>query len=67
MVILMYRDEVIEVMVNTVENMNRERAIQMGVSSLEIDNVLASARQELQEVSGLLFDTLYEYGVIKNG
>ena len=53
-------------MVDTVENMNRERAIEMGVSSLEIDNMLNSGRNELVQVSALLFDALYEYGVIND-
>ena len=53
-------------MVDTVENMNRERAIEMGVSSLEIDNMLNNGRNELVQVSALLFDALYEYGVIND-
>ena len=53
-------------MVDTVENMNKQRAIQMGVSSLEIDNILNNGRNELMQVSALLFDTLYEYGVIND-
>jgi hypothetical protein len=63
---ILYRDEIIQVMVDTVENMNRERAIEMGVSSLEIDNMLNSGRNELVQVSALLFDALYEYGVIND-
>jgi hypothetical protein len=63
---ILYRDEIIQVMVDTVENMNRQRAIEMGVSSLEIDNMLNNGRNELMQVSALLFDALYEYGVIND-
>lgn len=63
---ILYRDEIIQVMVDTVENMNRERAIEMGVGSLEIDNMLNNGRNELMQVSALLFDALYEYGVIND-
>lgn len=60
----MYRDQAIELMVNTVENMNRDMAMQMNMPSAQIEELIRMGKPELLRVSALLYDTLYEHGVI---
>lgn len=60
----MYRDEAIELMTKTIEDMNRDIAASQFVPSDQVETILAQARPELVRVNGLLYDTLVENGVI---
>lgn len=61
----MYREEVIELMTQTIEKMNREIAENNFMQSNKVDDMLNQMRPELMRVNGLLYDTLVEYGVIR--
>lgn len=61
----MYRDEVVKIMTDTINNMNRERAYEMMVPSEEVERALSNATPELMRVNALLYDLLVEHGVIK--
>lgn len=60
----MYREEVIELMTKTIEDMNRDIAESQFVPSDQVEAILSQARPELMRVNGLLYDTLVENGVI---
>lgn len=60
----MYRDEAIELMCNTVNEMNRSMAAQAGLPSEQIEDFITQGQRQLKHVNGLLYDTLKENGVI---
>ncbi len=60
----MYRDEVVELMTKTIEDMNREIAASQFVPSEQVDSILEQTRPELMRVNGLLYDTLVDNGII---
>jgi hypothetical protein len=60
----MRREEAIDIMSNVVLDMNREMGQQQGIPEQQIDNTLAQMKTELDRVNGMLFDALYEHGVI---
>lgn len=51
-------------MSKVVLDMNRAMGEQQGVPQQQIDLTLDSMKEELDKVNGLIFDTLYEHGVI---
>ena len=62
----MYRDEVIALMTNAVNDMNRNRAIEAGMASFGIEESIQAMQDELNKVNGMLYDTLVDNGVIRN-
>lgn len=60
----MRREEAIDIMSKVVLDMNRQMGEQQGVPQQQIDLTLNSMKDELDKVNGLIFDALYEYGVI---
>ena len=60
----MRREEAIDVMSNVVLDMNRKLGEQQGIPQQQIDLTLSSMKEELDRVNGMLFDALYEHGVI---
>lgn len=60
----MRREEAIDVMSNVVLDMNRQLGEQQGIPQQQIDLTLSSMKEELDRVNGMLFDALYEHGVI---
>lgn len=60
----MRREDAINVMSKVVLDMNRAMGEQQGVPQQQIDLTLDSMKDELDKVNGLIFDTLYEHGVI---
>lgn len=51
-------------MSKVVLDMNRAMGVQQGVPQQQIDLTLDSMKDELDKVNGLIFDALYEHGVI---
>lgn len=60
----MRREDAINVMSKVVLDMNRQMGVQQGVPQQQIDLTLDSMKEELDRVNGMLFDALYEHGVI---
>lgn len=60
----MRREEAIDVMSNVVLDMNRQLGEQQGIPQQQIDITLSAMKEELDKVNGMLFDALYEHGVI---
>lgn len=62
----MYRQEVIELMTNAINDMNRKRGMEAGLRADEIEQAIGMMSNELNNVNALLYDLLVDNGVIKN-
>jgi hypothetical protein len=62
---VMYKDEVVALMTNAVNDMNRNRAIEMGIPSAGIEDSIQAMQDELNKVNGMIYDTLVDNGVIR--
>ena len=62
----MYRQEVIDLMTNAINDMNRQRGIDSGLRADEIDQAISMMSQELNNVNALLYDLLVDNGIIRN-
>ena len=60
----MRREEAIEVMSNVVLDMNRTLGEQQNIPQAQIDSTLEQMKPQLDEVNAIIFDALYERGVI---
>lgn len=60
----MRREEAIEVMTNVVLVMNRSMGEQQGIPQQQIDSTLEQMKPELDKVNAIIFDALYDRGVI---
>lgn len=60
----MLRDEVIELMTNVINKMNRETGAQHNIPHDVLEQQIVAQKSQLDYVNGLLYDTLLEYGVI---
>jgi len=60
----MYRDEVITLMCETVNEMNRSMAAKNNMPSEQIEGFIKEGQQQMKYVNGILYDTLKENGVI---
>ena len=60
----MIRDEVVLMMTEYVNKMNREMMLNMGGLPEQIDKGIEDMRPELDRVNGEIFDMLKENGVI---
>lgn len=60
----MRREEAISIMTTVVLDMNKEMGTQQGVPQQQIDMTLEQMKPELDKVNGMLFDALYEHGII---
>lgn len=58
------RDEVIELMTNVINKMNREMAAQHNIPSDVLEEQILNQKPQLDYVNGLLFDTLLDNGYI---
>ncbi len=58
------RDEVIELMTNVINKMNREVGAQHNIPTDMLEEQIVVQKPQLDYVNGLLFDTLLEYGYI---
>jgi hypothetical protein len=62
----MLRDEVIELMTNVINKMNREMGAQHNIPSDILEQQIITQKPQLDYVNGLLYDQLFDYGVINN-
>lgn len=62
----MYRQEVIDLMTNAINDMNRRRGTEAGLRADEVEQAIGMMSQELNNVNALLYDLLVDNGVIKN-
>lgn len=60
----MYREEAVKLMCDTVDQYNREQAHHNNMDVAAIEDYIASSRQQMEFVNGMLFDTLKSNGVI---
>lgn len=60
----MYREEAVKLMCDTVDEYNREQARHNNMDLSAIEDYIASQRQQMEFVNGMLFDTLKSNGVI---
>jgi hypothetical protein len=60
----MTKEEVIDLMCKTVEEYNREMAINQKVDAAEIDQYLDAVRPQLEYINSYLYSTLKAHGVI---
>lgn len=63
----MYRDEVIKLMTDTIDNFNRYQGQMNNIQEDQIEEYIKQGRQQMEFVNGMLYDLLVENGVIKNG
>ena len=63
---VMYRQEVIELMTNAINDMNRRRGTEAGLREEEVDQAINMMLPELNNVNALLYDLLVDNGIIKN-
>jgi len=60
----MRREEAIELMSKTILDMNRDMGMQQAIPGDQIEQTLGQMKPELDRVNAMLFDVLYESGVI---
>ena len=60
----MYREEVVKLMCDTVDDFNRYQAQQQGIPSEQIEEYITAGRQQMEFVNGMLYDVLKTNGVI---
>jgi hypothetical protein len=60
----MLRDEVVQLMTDAIDNMNRQMAIQQNAPSDQVEQALSQQRPQLMYVNGMLYDLLLENGII---
>ncbi len=61
----MYREEVVKIMSDSIDNMNRNLAQQHGMPADTVEQQIKEARPQLDHVNGMLYDLLKEYGIIR--
>lgn len=61
---MFYKDEVVKMMTDYVNEMNRKGMIDMGILPSQIEEVIQPMQIELQRVNGEIYDMLKENGVI---
>ena len=60
----MYREEVVKLMCDTVDEFNRYQADQQGMPSEQIEEYIKAGRQQMEFVNRMLYDVLKTNGVI---
>jgi|Laugrespbdmm15sn_2_1035079.scaffolds.fasta_scaffold197893_2 hypothetical protein len=60
------REDVVNLMTDYIENMNRNLATSHGMDPNQVEMVINQARPDLNRVNGELFDHLVERGVIRS-
>lgn len=61
---MFYKDEVVKMMTDLIDNMNRDLLRAMGSAGEAAEQSLNEMRPELTRVNGLLYDMLKENGII---
>lgn len=60
----MLREEVVALMTEIINKMNREMGMQHNIPSDALEEQIRNQKTQLDYVNGLLYDTLQEYGLI---
>lgn len=60
----MLREEVVTLMTEIINKMNREMGMQHNIPSDTLEEQIRNQKTQLDYVNGLLYDTLQEYGLI---
>jgi hypothetical protein len=63
---VMYRQEVIDLMTSAINDMNRKRGVEAGVREDELDQAIGAMSPELNNVNAMLYDLLVDNGVIRS-
>ena len=63
----MYRDEVVKLMTDTIDNFNRYQGQMNNIQEDQIEEYIKQGREQMEFVNGMLYDLLIENGIIKNG
>lgn len=61
----MNKEDVVLLMCEVINDMNRQMAFQSGVPSDQVAAVIKEQQPELQRVNGLIYDKLAAAGIIK--
>ena len=61
----MNKEDVVALMCETINEMNRQMAFQSGIPSDQADLVIKQQQDELKRVNGLIYDKLFAAGIIK--
>ena len=61
---MLMRQEVVDIMTNAIENMNRQMAVQQNVPSDQVEQAISQGKPQLMYVNGMLYDLLVDNGVI---
>ena len=62
----MYRDEVVKIMCDAIDNLNRFGSLQSGISPEQVEEFISQGRTQLEYVNGMLYDLLKDHGIINN-
>ena len=60
----MYRDEVLQLMCNTIDEFNRYQAQQQGAPMDQVEEYIKQSKEQMEFVNGMLYDMLKDNGVI---
>lgn len=63
----MYRDEVVKLMTDAIDNFNRLQGQMNSIPEEQIEEYIKQGRQQMEFVNGMLYDLLVDNGVIVNG
>lgn len=61
----MRKDEVVALMTKVINDMNKERGIEMGAPIEQIEDMIKQSTPEFNRVNGLIYDELVDAGVIR--
>jgi hypothetical protein len=61
----MRKDEVVALMTKVINDMNRQRGIEIGAPLDQIDEMEQMGTPEFNRVNGLIYDMLVEYGIVR--
>lgn len=61
---MIYREEAVKIMSDTIEAFNRKVGEQSGVSSEDVEKIIQDSRDQLIYMNGLIYDALKDNGVI---
>ena len=60
----MYREEVVKLMSDTIDNYNRFNALSNNIPTDQMEDFIRQGRDQMEFVNGMIYDTLKEYGII---
>lgn len=63
----MYKDEVVKIMTDAIDNFNRYQGQMNNIPEDQIEQFIKQGREQMEFVNGMLYDLLIDNGVIHNG